>query len=122
MIADLRQLETFVALPMVRKRVVEQIDRANNPQGISLHDGTTRIQASDAAYLLKVIDALSQHNDLRQLLADLDTALADWAVIHSGQGTEAECELAYQRMQSHGGTLAYITYLRGRIKEAMGDI
>ena len=109
----------MLALPIVRKRVADEIARANNPQGMSTHDGTTRIQASDAAYLLKVIDALSQHNDLRQLLADLDTALADWAVIHSGQGTEAECEAAYQRRQSHGGTLPYIDWLRQRINVAL---
>ena len=40
------------------ERIKREIESANNPKGMSVHDGRTRILASDAQYLINRIAAL----------------------------------------------------------------
>tara|TARA_R110000822_G_scaffold106809_1_gene235216 strand:+ start:198 stop:410 length:213 start_codon:yes stop_codon:yes gene_type:complete len=40
------------------ERIKREIESANNPKGMSVHDGRTRILASDAQYMLNRIATL----------------------------------------------------------------
>ena len=56
---------------------------------------------------------------LRQLLADLDTALTDWIRTYAGEMCDiADVAESWERIAKGGGTLAYIADLRERIREA----
>jgi len=44
------------------ERIRREIESANNPKGMSVHDGRTRILASDAQYLMNRIAELEAEN------------------------------------------------------------
>lgn len=57
--------------------------------------------------------------ELRQLLLDLDTALADWMRTYAPEQCSRKSIIeASKRINAHGGTLAYIAALRERIRRA----
>lgn len=56
--------------------------------------------------------------ELRQLLIDLDTALADWMRTYAGDLSGNSGVESFRRIADHGGTLAYIAELRERIRRA----
>lgn len=57
--------------------------------------------------------------ELRQLLIDLDTALADWMRTYAPElCDDKDAHESARRIWKHGGTLAYIAELRERIRRA----
>lgn len=59
--------------------------------------------------------------DLRQLLADLDTALLDWLILSDAEASDSERSAVAIRVRNHGSYLqSYIAHLRERIKAARG--
>ena len=46
-------------MPHIRKRLERECEDAENPKGMSVHDGMTRVHSADIRYLLKLIDTLT---------------------------------------------------------------
>jgi len=57
---------TEVLPGLIRKRLIDECERAENPMGMSVHDGKTRAAAADIRYVLAWVDHLEgEHAALR---------------------------------------------------------
>lgn len=55
----------------------------------------------------------------RSLLADVEQALNDWIATYAAECCDKEAEAeAMRRIETHGGTLCYVTDLRERVTSA----